>query len=239
VYNVSSTGKRTFFHYRGANKHFSPECIVVDHDPEIFHIGYLLLLDGMDCKAEGCGTAAAGFLKHLKSRNIKTSIDIVSEDSSRFGDIVPHALQYTDYCIINDFEAEKLTGISIRSGDKISSEKLSLTGKSILKLGVNELVIVHFPEGAFLSSKGGNELFQPSLGLPPGYIKGSVGAGDSFCAGALYGIYNKWDLKSTMEFATCAGAKNLSDVTSTGGMTGWKDVMEMKDEFEFKRNVFE
>jgi sugar/nucleoside kinase (ribokinase family) len=238
VYNVSSTGLRTFFHYRGANKYFSPENIIVDPAPQIFHLGYLLLLDGMDCNDAGCGTAAAGFLKGLKSRNIKTSIDIVSEDSSRFGDIVPHALRYTDYCIINDFEAEKLTGITIRSGDKISSSKLSLIGKSIINMGVNELVILHFPEGAYLSSAKGYEIYQPSLDIPSGYIKGSVGAGDSFCAGVLYGLYNKWDMKSMMEFASCAGAKNLGDLTSTGGMTGWKEILEMKDTFEFKKDVF-
>ena len=33
----------------------------------------------------------------------------------------------------------------------------------------------------------------PSLELPQGFIKGSVGAGDAYAAGCLYGLYNNYD----------------------------------------------
>ena len=39
VFNVSSTGKRTFFHYRGANKLFTPDMKVAYDDIKIFHLG--------------------------------------------------------------------------------------------------------------------------------------------------------------------------------------------------------
>jgi len=54
--------------------------------------------------------------------------------------------------------------------------------------------------------------------LPEGYIKGSVGAGDAFCAGCLYGIYKGYDDKTILEFASGAACLNLSAVDSVSGM---------------------
>lgn len=49
VFNVKSTGQRTFFYYRGANRLFAPSFADIDRLPvELFHLGYLLLLDAMD-----------------------------------------------------------------------------------------------------------------------------------------------------------------------------------------------
>ena len=46
-------GARTFFHCRGANARFGVEHIAAMHNPaRIFHLGYLLLLDRLDCPDE-------------------------------------------------------------------------------------------------------------------------------------------------------------------------------------------
>ena len=58
----------------------------------------------------------------------------------------------------------------------------------------------------------------PSLRLPDGFIKGSVGAGDAFCAGCLYGIYNGYDDRRILEFASGAAAYSLAAEDSVGGM---------------------
>ena len=54
--------------------------------------------------------------------------------------------------------------------------------------------------------------------LPAGYIKGTVGAGDSFCAGCLYGIYNGFTDVEILEFASGAAACNLAAEDSVSGM---------------------
>ena len=59
----------------------------------------------------------ARLLAHAKERGIKTSIDVVSETGERFGRLVPPALRYTDYCIINEIEASRSTGIQLRAED--------------------------------------------------------------------------------------------------------------------------
>ena len=60
----------------------------------------------------------------------------------------------------------------------------------LMDYGVNEKVIIHCPEKGFCLDKSGEFTVVNSLKLPKGFIKGSVGAGDAFCAGSLYAIYN-------------------------------------------------
>lgn len=236
VFNVASTGNRTFFHYRGANRLFSPDDVDPDKLPVgWFHLGYLNLLDAMYQEEEQFGTVAARFLAHIRDRNIKTSIDLVSEANDRYGRIVPPALRFASYCIINDFEAERLSGMPIRQSKALMLGNLKRSATAILALGVDELVVIHFPEGAYLLAKDGGEILQPSLDLPEGYIVGSTGAGDSFCAGVIYGLCEGWGPEKALRFATCAGAMNLSDLTTTGGIKPWEEVFKMEEKFPYRR----
>jgi len=236
VFNVASTGHRTFFHYRGANRLFSPDDVDLDRLPvDWLHLGYLNLLDAMYQEDNRFGTSAARFLAQIRERNIKTSIDLVSEESDRCRQIVSPALRFASYCIINDFEAEKLSGIPIRDGKALILGNLKRIAASILALGVDELVVIHFPEGAYLLAKDGVEILQPSLDLPEGYIVGSTGAGDSFCAGVIYGLALGWNPQKALRFAACAGAMNLSDLTTTGGIRPWTEVFKMEERFPYRK----
>ena len=230
VFSVKGSGRRTYFHYLGTNRLFEPAHAALDALPvKMFHLGYLLMMKAMDEPDPEFGTVAARFLADLQGRGIRTSIDLVSEDSDRFTHIVPPALEYTDYCIINDWEAEKLAGIPLRVGGKLVPENLGKIGATLFGFGVKDLVVIHFPEGGYLLSKGGVEILQPSLALPDDYIVGSTGAGDSFCAGVLYGLYQGWDYDRTLRFATCAGGMNLSDLTTTGGIRSWQETFHMEE----------
>ena len=238
VFNVKSTGHRTFFHYLGTNRLFHPSHVDLDRLPvRMFHLGYLLMLEAMDQPDPEFGTVAARFLAQLQAHGIKTSIDLVSEDSDRFRHIVPPALKYTDYCIINDWEAEKLTGIPLRRDGKLLEENLCQIGATVFGFGVKELLVIHFPEGSYLRAKDGPELRQPSLEVPASYIVGCNGAGDSFCAGVLYGVYQGWSYDKVLRFATCAGGMNLRDLTPTGGIGPWQEVLAMEQQFPYRKNI--
>ena len=235
VFSIKASGRRTYFHYKGTNSLYQPHHVDVDTLPvKMFHLGYLLLMDAMDQPDPEFGTVAARLLAQIQSRGIKTSIDLVSEDSNRFGHIVPPALKYTDYCIINDWEAEKLTGIKLRAGGKLVPENLGKIGAAILGFGVKDLVVIHFPEGGYLLSKDGVEILQPSLDVHEDFIVGSAGAGDAYCAGVLYGLYQGWEHDRTLRFATCAGAMNLSDLTTTGGSKSWQEVLQLEARFPYR-----
>ncbi len=238
VFNCQVTGRRTFFHCRGANRLFDPSYVNLDDLPvSLLHLGYLLLLDAMDQSNSEHGTVAAAFLHDVQERGIQTSLDLVSENSSRFNSIIPAALKYTNFCIINDFEAARLSGLSIRCGNNILTENLSKIGRRLLAHGVQNLVVIHFPEGAYLLRSDGTEILQPSLQVPESFIVGSTGAGDSFCAGMLYGLYRDWALEKALRFATCAGALSLRDLTAVGAIRSWREVVEMETRFPFRKEI--
>ena len=80
VMTLAETGERTFFNMHGADSTLTPD----DIDPStlgcsIFHLGYLLLLDGLDAADDEYGTKAARLLAKVQAAGIKTSLDIVSE----------------------------------------------------------------------------------------------------------------------------------------------------------------
>lgn len=168
-----SNKTRTFFIYRGASSLFSEEHIDINNlDVDLLHIAYILLLDKLDSYDEEYGTNMAKVLFKAKMKGIKTSIDIVSEESDRYPKIVPHSLKYTDYCIINELEASKTVGIPLRDnlGDLILNN-IKPVLKKLQDFGVNEWIIIHSPEASFGLDKHGNYYICPSLILPDGWIK--------------------------------------------------------------------
>jgi sugar/nucleoside kinase (ribokinase family) len=85
-------------------------------------------------------------------------------------------------------------------------------------MGVRELVVIHFPEGAFARTRDGKDHWQMSLNLPVKYIAGSAGAGDAFCAGVLYGLHEGQELQQCLLNGVCAAAASLSHPTCTEGV---------------------
>jgi sugar/nucleoside kinase (ribokinase family) len=79
---------------------------------------------------------------------------------------------------------------------------------------------------------------QPALPLPDQFIVGSAGAGDSFCAGMLYGLYQGWSDDKTVRFAVCAEAMNLSDLTTAGGIKPCKEIFGMEERFPLQKGSF-
>src|SRR6202012_5078250 len=107
-------GRRTFFHARGANALWSgTDLDFARTRARIFHLGYLLLLDALDEPDPKFGTKASRLLAAAQAAGIKTSVDVVSEDSDRFAKIVNPALKHVDYCILNEIEAGKTAGFKI------------------------------------------------------------------------------------------------------------------------------
>jgi sugar/nucleoside kinase (ribokinase family) len=64
----------------------------------------------------------------------------------------------------------------------------------------------------------------PSYALPAGYIKGTTGAGDAFCAGALYGIYQGWTDVQILEFASAAAVMALGSKDATSGLVAEQEI---------------
>ncbi len=212
-------GQRTFFTYLGADSGFTSKDIDFSKiNPKILHLGYFLLLDAVD-NGEGLE-----ILKKAKAAGVETSIDLVSENSDRYSLVLP-CLPYVDYLIINENEAGKLTGISPEY------KNLKQIAHKLMEMGVNKKVIIHFPEGSVCLSENGFEALG-SFKLPDGYIKGTTGAGDAFCAGALIGIYNgKTDIE-IMELASATAAMALGSHDATSGLKTEEESMKICKKYE-------
>ena len=231
VMSDNRTKARTFFQYRGANALFDESFIDWDRiDAEILHVGYILLLDALDQADGEYGTKMARLLAEAQSRGIRTSIDVVTESGDRFRTLVPPALRYTDYCVINELEAQQITGVLLRDEEeKLYPEHMEEALRKMKELGVSTWAVIHCPEGGYGLDEKNHFLTVRSLKLPEGYIKGTVGAGDAFCAGVLYGAEKGWGLAESVRLGTCAAAASLSEAGATEGMRPAAEVLKLAE----------
>ena len=214
-------GQRTFFTYNGANADFGcadipPASLHV----RMLHIGYFLLLDRMDA---GEGEI---LLRELHARGIRTSADLVSDSGAAYKKILP-CLRYLDDLIVNETEAAGLAGLPP------AAENLLRIAERLKEAGVRDRVIIHMPDGALCLSERG-PTFVPSYSLPHGFIRGTTGAGDAFCAGCLAEIYEGSSDGQILRFASAAAAAALSAPDSVSGMRSRAQTLALCRNFDRK-----
>ena len=211
-------GQRTFFAHMGANGSFGLSDMDLDAlQAKILHLGYFLLLKKVDDED------GIRILKKAQEAGIVTSIDMISKDTDRYQKILP-CLKYTDYLIINEYEAGKLSGTE-PADDNLEKIAAFLKGQ-----GVQKKVIIHKPEcSVCLSSEGFTRV--PSYKLPEGFIKGTTGAGDAFCAGALTAIYNGEPDEQILDFASRCAVMSLKEADATSGVTDEAHIREYCSRF--------
>jgi sugar/nucleoside kinase (ribokinase family) len=219
VMSDASTGRRTFFHYRGANRLLNEEHLKdLRSNARIFHLAYLLLLDALDQADTELGVVAARVLSQKRAQGYLVSVDVVSESTEGFQRVVTPCLKYIDYLILNEIEAGRSSGLQIREADdNLNVDNLKKAGHILLEGGVQKLVAIHFPEGCYALTSTREEHYQPSFVVSNSEMKGSVGAGDAFCAGLLYGLHEGLDLAVALNLAHASARFNLTSPTCSDG----------------------
>jgi sugar/nucleoside kinase (ribokinase family) len=232
VMTVQKTGRRTFFHQRGANAFLDVEHFdFTTSSARIFHLGYLLLLDRLDAPDPEFGTTAARILARAREAGHLTSVDVVSEDSDRFARVVLPALPHVDYCILNEFEISRTTGIEVRRANGIDLEAIRAAAQKLIDAGVRRWVIVHFPEGACALGPDGQLHAQGSLRIPQSKIVGTVGAGDAFAAGVLYGLHEGRAIEEALHYGVCCAAACLHGAGASDGIFPLDQCLGLEKEF--------
>ena len=231
VMSNNQTKERTFFQHAGGNAYYGEEHIDWDDlDVNIFHIGYILLLPALDAADDEYGTKMARLLHRAQKAGMKTSIDVVSESGDRFAKLVTPALKYSDYCVINELEAQQTTGVRLRDDDgTLHTENMPEALKKLKELGVSTWAVIHCPEVGCGMNENGEYFEVPSLKLPKGWIKGTVGAGDAFCAGILYAAETGMDMTSALKLGACSAAASLSEVSASDGVKTAEEVLKLYD----------
>jgi len=234
VMTVRDTGRRTFFHQSGANARFDIEHVdLAATNAKLFHLGYLLLLDRLDLVMAGESRAGL-LLKAARAAGLRTSVDCVSEDSDRFQTVVLPSLPHVDVLFANDFETEKLTGISLRREGRIDAAAVALAARRILEMGVRSWVVIHFPEAVHASQAGGAAIWQPSVLMEPAAIAGAAGAGDALAAGVLLGLHDDWPMEECLRLGVCAAAASLTHATCSTGVKPAAECLDLGRRLGFR-----
>lgn len=214
-------GQRTFFTYAGADGGLCADDLDFEtNQPRLLHLGYFLLLKKVD-QGEGLN-----ILKKATEAGILTSIDLVSENSDRYSLVLP-CLPYTDYLIINEIEAGKLADM------EPCLDNLKDIARKLKAMGVRRKVIIHMPELAICCSESGITIV-PSYDFPANQISGTTGAGDAFCAGALYSICCGKNDREILEFASAAAVMALRSSDATSGLQEEKEIVAYCAQFRRK-----
>lgn len=220
VMNDQSTKERTFFSYMGANSFLEESDFDTDKiTGRLFHIGYISLLAALDRADNEYGTALAKLLHRLQEAGIKTSIDVVSDAAQRYRLLMQSALKYTDYCIINELEAQGVTGIQLRDkAGNLHTENFEAALFKLRELGVGEWVVIHAPEIGFGIDRDDQMVSVDVDMLAKNQIVDSVGAGDAFCSGVLLGAYRGRSLEEAIKIGILAARYSLQGHGAVGNL---------------------
>ena len=236
VMTVSGTGRRTFFHNRGANALLSPEHVDFGRTTaRYFYLGYLLLLDRLDEPGPDGIPRACEVLRRARAAGIETVLDCVSAASERFRTSVAPVLAEVDTLFVNDYEAEQLTGMSLGRGESLDRGAVESAARDLIARGVRTRAVLHFPEGACACDRGGAVTWQAAVSVPRGRIASTVGAGDALAAGVLYGLHAGWALGGALELGVCAAAASLTHPTCSEGVLAAADCLGLGRSLGFRR----
>lgn len=158
----------------------------------------------------------------------------MSEDSHRFASIVQPALVDVNLLFANDFEAEKLTGISLRENGIIREKAVRQAAQALLRMGVQSWVVIHFPEAVFACSPSGENHWQASLGIQSSVIKGAAGAGDALAAGILMGVHEEWTMAKSLQLGVCAAAASLFHASCSLGVLRAEECLALSQTYGYK-----
>lgn len=227
VMTDATSGRRTFFHQRGANALLNPQHIQLDSCPaRLFVMGYFGLLDAMDAiDSNGCNGHAEVF-KRATQAGMLTCADLVSSQCN-FPAIVNPSLPHLDILVLNEWETAQLTGISNCRDDRVDIHTLKAQAQTLLERGVRKAVAIHFSTGAVLVSSTGDHIIQGAVRFSTEQIKGAAGAGDAFFAGLLFGIHEGWPWEESMRLAVCAAATSLEAPTCSDAVRPWKECLAL------------
>jgi sugar/nucleoside kinase (ribokinase family) len=214
---------RTFFYHAGANDALLPEHVPVDElgaaGYRLLYLGYLMLLGALDRLDTDGMTPAAHLLARARAAGMLTCVDFVSDGRPEYAAIVAPSLPHCDYLVINEIEAARATGITIRDDDdRFALAAARAAGQRLLELGVIEAVVIHAPEGAVWASRTGPVEWCPAQPLPAQQIVSAVGAGDAFCAAVIYGLHQGWPAPLLLRVAHRVAAACLTGATATSGI---------------------
>jgi len=230
VMTERATGRRTFFHCPGANALLDVDDFDLSRSSaRLLYFGYPTLLAHLDARHSQEGTRAAELLRRARAAGFTTCVDFVTAPAERLAAVAPAILRHTDICLMNELEAERVTGIALRHGDRLVAERLDDAAQALIELGVTSCAVIHAPEGAHVRARTGETARIGSVRVPREQIVGTAGAGDAFAAGFLMVWHQGGALDAALRAGAAAAAVCLLDATTSEGLRPLSECLAFAD----------
>ena len=150
--------------------------------------------------------------KQARKLGLSTSLDTNFDPSEKWNDGLDEALEYVDVFLPNEAEVKAVTG------NNNELDALLALSKRI------ENVVVKLGADGAIGKRKGQEMFkQETVSVK---VIDTVGAGDSFDAGFVYGFLYGWPFQKAIKFAVACGSISTM---AAGGTSGQATVERAED----------
>jgi sugar/nucleoside kinase (ribokinase family) len=227
------TGRRTFFHYAGANDAFDASTAELGGSrARILHAGAPGVLASMDAPVAGGGNGWTALLRRARAAGMHTNLELASLGPERMAEVVLPCLAHVDSLVINELEAGALTGGEAslaRVDDAVDWPAVEAMALALVELGVSALAVVHFPAGCVAAAPGGRTWRQGSVRVPPEEVRSATGAGDALAAGVVLGLHEGWPVERCLRLGVAAAAACVRSPTTSGGILAADECLAAAD----------
>jgi sugar/nucleoside kinase (ribokinase family) len=207
---ISEDGERSILHSFGANAKFNFD----DINLEIIRGSRILLIAGTFLMPEFDGEGTEKLLKYAKENGVICCMDTAWDSKGQWITKIESSLQYIDWFLPSYDEACEM------SGKTIPEEIAQL----FLSKGVRNVIIKLGNEGCFVKQE--NKKGYPVPAFNKVKAIDTSGAGDSFCAGFVAGLYQGWDIPQCVEFANAVGAHCIMQIGTTSGIKSIEETLK-------------
>jgi sugar/nucleoside kinase (ribokinase family) len=235
VITVTETGRRTFFHQKGANQFLTPAHVALSSSTaRVFYLGYLGMLEEMDRLDADQRNGASRLLEQAVSLGMTTVADLCSNIREDMPAVINASLPFIDYLFLNEFEAGQLVGLDRKLASNPDSDSLIELGRTILARGVRKAVLLHVPNGVVWVQREGPVIMQGSVLVPESQIRGTAGAGDALAAGFVFGLHEGWPHEQSLRLAVSAAASSLGAPSCSASIADWKTCLASSQSLGFR-----
>lgn len=205
---VGPDGERRFIHYIGANARLTRQDVDMDivRNASILHVAGSLVLPGID------GRPTADLLREARSGGVITFLDTVWDATGRWMELMAPCLPYIDYFVPSLPEAQAMVGI----------EDPHEVARELLDRGVGTVGLKMGADGCLVMSRSGEAHHLPAFQVD---AVDATGAGDSFAAGFIAGIWHGWSLEQAARLANATGALSVMGVGAAGATTSFSETL--------------
>ena len=216
---ISGDGERSILHSLGANAKFSFD----DINLNLIKESKIMLIAGTFLMPDFDGEGTEKLLKFANENEVICCMDTAWDSKGEWLRKIESSLQYLDWFMPSYDEACEMSG-------KKDPEEIALFFQ--LK-GVKNVIIKLGIKGCFVKQINENGYRVPAFEEVKAID--TSGAGDSFCAGFIAGLYLGWDIPECAKFANAVGAHCIMQIGTTAGIKSVKETLRFMRDYEFNK----